>query len=56
MGATKKSVVFVLIDGLADLSLHELDDKTTLEAAHTPAMDAIARTFAPLPQSPKWSQ
>uniref|UniRef100_K3WQF7 Metalloenzyme domain-containing protein n=1 Tax=Globisporangium ultimum (strain ATCC 200006 / CBS 805.95 / DAOM BR144) TaxID=431595 RepID=K3WQF7_GLOUD len=40
---TKRSVVFVLIDGLADVSLHELQERTTLEAARTPAMDAIAR-------------
>ena len=41
----KRSVVFVLIDGLADVSLLELDQKTPLEAAKTPAMDAIARTL-----------
>uniref|UniRef100_A0AAV1V0S4 Metalloenzyme domain-containing protein n=1 Tax=Peronospora matthiolae TaxID=2874970 RepID=A0AAV1V0S4_9STRA len=38
----KRSVVFVLIDGLADVSLLELGQKTPLEAAKTPAMDAIA--------------
>ncbi|CAH0477071.1 unnamed protein product [Peronospora belbahrii] len=38
----QRSVVFVLIDGLADVSLHELKQKTPLEAAPTPAMDAIA--------------
>ncbi|KAI9908686.1 hypothetical protein PsorP6_003659 [Peronosclerospora sorghi] len=37
-----RSVVFVLIDGLADVSLQELAQNTPLEAAHTPAMDAIA--------------
>lgn len=42
--AKKQTVVFVLIDGLADVSLHELGLKTPLEAARTPAMDAIART------------
>lgn len=41
--AKKQTVVFVLIDGLADVSLHELGHKTPLEAARTPAMDAIAR-------------
>ncbi|GMF32768.1 unnamed protein product [Phytophthora fragariaefolia] len=41
----KRSVVFVLIDGLADVSLRELDQQTPLEAAQTPAMDAIARSF-----------
>lgn len=39
----RRAVVFVLIDGLADVSLRELGGRTTLEAAHTPAMDAIAR-------------
>ncbi|KAF4322984.1 hypothetical protein JM18_000290 [Phytophthora kernoviae] len=38
----KRSVVFVLIDGLADVSLQELDQQSPLEAAQTPAMDAIA--------------
>uniref|UniRef100_H3GHD3 Metalloenzyme domain-containing protein n=1 Tax=Phytophthora ramorum TaxID=164328 RepID=H3GHD3_PHYRM len=38
----KRSVVFVLIDGLADVSLQELDQQTPLETAQTPAMDAIA--------------
>ncbi|TMW68629.1 hypothetical protein Poli38472_006097 [Pythium oligandrum] len=38
-----RAVVFVLIDGLADVSLKQLGNKTTLEAANTPAMDAIAR-------------
>ncbi|CAI5729433.1 unnamed protein product [Peronospora destructor] len=38
----KRSVVFVLIDGLADVSLQELEQNTPLEAAYTPAMDAIA--------------
>lgn len=44
--AKKQTIVFVLIDGLADVSLHELEHKTPLEAARTPAMDAIARTFS----------
>lgn len=48
-----RAVVFVLIDGLADVSLAQLDGRTTLEAARTPAMDAIARASAllcpPLP-------
>lgn len=44
----KRSVVFVLIDGLADVSLQELDKQTPLEAAHTPTMDAIARTIVGL--------
>jgi 2,3-bisphosphoglycerate-independent phosphoglycerate mutase len=43
----KRCVVFVLIDGLADVSLQELDQQSPVEAAHTPAMDAIARTMQP---------
>lgn len=44
----QRAVVFVLIDGLADVSLAQLDGQTTLQAARTPAMDAIARTLARL--------
>lgn len=44
-----RAVVFVLIDGLADVSLAQLDGQTTLQAARTPAMDAIARESPPLP-------
>ena len=51
----KQSVVFVLIDGLADVSLLELDQNTPLEAAKTPAMDAIARTFVLLLRLPPLS-
>ncbi|GLD95121.1 hypothetical protein PINS_up003746 [Pythium insidiosum] len=39
----RRVIVFVLIDGLADVTLRELGSRTTLEAANTPAMDAIAR-------------
>ncbi|DAZ99203.1 TPA: hypothetical protein N0F65_008236 [Lagenidium giganteum] len=38
----RRVVVFVLIDGLSDVTLSELDGKTTLQAAKTPAMDAVA--------------
>lgn len=40
------AVVFVLIDGLADVTLTQLHGQTTLQAAKTPAMDAIARASA----------
>lgn len=48
-----KAVIF-LADGMADEALPELNGKTPLEAANTPAMDAIARegrngTFLTLP-------
>lgn len=35
-------VAFVLIDGLGDVSIPELGNRTPLEAAHTPFLDAIA--------------
>lgn len=48
-----KAIIF-LADGMADEPLHELNGKTPVEAAHTPAMDAIAAagasgTFLTLP-------
>ena len=48
-----KAIIF-LADGMADEALPELNEKTPLEAASTPAMDAIARegkngTFLTLP-------
>ena len=48
-----KAIIF-LADGMADEALPELNGKTPLEAACTPAMDAIARegkngTFLTLP-------
>ena len=48
-----KAIIF-LADGMADEALPELNGKTPLEAASTPAMDAIARegkngTFLTLP-------
>ena len=39
---SQRTVVFVLIDGLGDISIDELKQKTPLEYAKTPAMDAIA--------------
>lgn len=35
--------VFVILDGVADLPCPELQNKTPLEAAKTPALDALAR-------------
>ena len=35
-------LAFVLIDGLGDVSIPELGDRTPLEAAHCPNLDAIA--------------
>ena len=50
----RKAIIF-LADGMADEPLPELGGKTPLEAAHTPAMDSIARdgvngTFLTLPE------
>ena len=36
-------VAFVLVDGLGDNSLPQLGGKTTLQAAATPTLDALAR-------------
>jgi len=49
-----KSLV-LLGDGMADFPLAELGDKTALEAAHTPAMDAVVQQglfgqFMPIPE------
>jgi len=38
----KKKYLVILIDGMADYSLSELDGKTPLEEAETPALDRIA--------------
>lgn len=35
-------MIYVLLDGVGDLAHVDLDGKTPLEAAHTPALDAIA--------------
>ena len=37
-----RRIAFVLIDGLGDVSIPELGNRTPLEAAHTPHLDAIA--------------
>jgi 2,3-bisphosphoglycerate-independent phosphoglycerate mutase len=39
-------VVLVLIDGVGDVSVPSLGDRTPLEVAHTPNMDAIAGEYA----------
>lgn len=38
----KKRVVMVLIDGLGDVGVAELDNQTPLEKAKTPTMDELA--------------
>ena len=35
-------LAFVLIDGIGDVSIPELGNRTPLEAAHCPNLDAIA--------------
>lgn len=41
---TRQKVVFVMIDGLADVSIPRLGHKSPLQAAKTPMMDTIARS------------
>lgn len=36
-------ILFVLVDGVGDVSYEEINDKTPLEASNTPTMDYIAR-------------
>ncbi|MBU1871942.1 MAG: phosphoglycerate mutase, partial [Candidatus Omnitrophica bacterium] len=38
-----KKILYVVLDGLGDLPIKELDNKTPLESAHTPNMDKLAR-------------
>jgi 2,3-bisphosphoglycerate-independent phosphoglycerate mutase len=44
--ATNPRILVVMIDGLGDRTWPELDDRTPLEAAHTPNLDALARASA----------
>lgn len=41
-----KKCLMILLDGLGDRSYNELDHQTPLQAAHTPALDRIARAGA----------
>ncbi|KAG6551970.1 hypothetical protein Mapa_006587 [Marchantia paleacea] len=42
-GAKKKRVAFILVDGLADVSIPSLGFRTPVQAASTPNFDAVAR-------------
>jgi hypothetical protein len=44
--ATNPRILVVMIDGLGDRTWPELDDRTPLEAARTPNLDALARASA----------
>jgi 2,3-bisphosphoglycerate-independent phosphoglycerate mutase len=37
-------LIYIIIDGMGDLPIEELDSKTPLEAAETPCMDFLAKT------------
>ncbi|KAJ6837362.1 uncharacterized protein M6B38_120360 [Iris pallida] len=39
---TKRRIAFVLIDGIGDVSLPRFQDRTALQAAKTPNLDAVA--------------
>lgn len=38
----REKVLFLLVDGIGDVSIPAFGDRTPLEVAHTPALDAIA--------------
>ena len=37
-------IIFVLVDGIADVGNKKIDGKTALQAAKLPIMDALARS------------
>jgi 2,3-bisphosphoglycerate-independent phosphoglycerate mutase len=37
-------LIYIIIDGMGDIPIEELGNKTTLEAAETPYMDSLAKT------------
>jgi 2,3-bisphosphoglycerate-independent phosphoglycerate mutase len=37
-------LIYIIIDGMGDVPIEELDNKTPLEAAETPYMDSLAKT------------
>ncbi|MGD9129946.1 MAG: alkaline phosphatase family protein [Candidatus Bathyarchaeota archaeon] len=37
-------LIYIVVDGMGDVPVDELDDKTPLEAAETPHMDSLAKT------------
>jgi len=44
LNANMKKILYVVLDGLGDLPIKELGNKTPLEAAVTPNMDKLAKT------------
>jgi 2,3-bisphosphoglycerate-independent phosphoglycerate mutase len=38
-----KKIIYIVLDGLGDVPVKELDNQTPLEAAYTPNMDSLAR-------------
>ena len=40
----KVKIIFVLIDGLSDVGYKQHDDRTPLQTANVPCMDALARS------------
>ena len=42
MACRARGLVLVLIDGIGDVSIPELGNRTPLEAAHCPNLDTIA--------------
>ena len=42
----KESVLLLIIDGLGDVAIPSFGDRTPLEVAHTPNLDAIAGEYS----------
>ena len=42
-GVKMKKILYIVLDGLGDLPIPELNNKTPLEAASTPNMDGLAQ-------------
>ena len=43
MNGDKSKLLIILIDGLGDVAVRELNDKTPLQYARTPHMDLLTR-------------
>jgi len=41
--SANEKILYIVLDGLGDLPIQELDNKTPLEAALTPNMDRLAQ-------------
>ena len=44
--ASSEKVVILIVDGLGDITIPALGDRTPLEVSHVPTMDAIAGAWS----------